>query len=90
MNIGFVLHSNIERIHIPIKNRNRKSRYILSDWDVSNVVNMESMFEDCSGLLDSSDLSGWNVSNVTHMEDMFKGCKSLEEYPEWYSDDFKG
>ncbi len=51
----------------------------LSGWDVSNVTNMWSMFEDCGSLVDVSVLSGWDVSNVTYMEDMFNCCVSLRK-----------
>ena len=43
----------------------------LSSWDVSNVTNMQSMFEGCTNLDDISGLSIWNVSNVTNMNSMF-------------------
>ena len=37
----------------------------LSNWDVSNVGNMFSMFDGASAF--NGDLSDWNVSNVTNM-----------------------
>ena len=43
----------------------------LSSWDVSNVTNMQSMFEGCTNLDDISGLSSWDVSNVTNMNSMF-------------------
>ena len=48
----------------------------LSGWDVSNVTDMDDMFNDCSSLT-SLDLSGWNTSRVTNMNGMFSGCRSL-------------
>ena len=44
--------------------------------DTSKVTNMDSMFNNCSGLK-SLDLSGWNTSNVTNMIGMFYGCSGL-------------
>lgn len=41
----------------------------ISQWDVSNVTNMQSMFE---GSYFNGDISLWNVSNVTNMSCMFK------------------
>lgn len=41
----------------------------MSNWDVSNVTNMESMFCNANSFRD--DLSNWDVSNVTDMESMF-------------------
>jgi len=37
----------------------------VADWDVSKVVQMDSMFE--SAVKFTSDLSGWNVNKVTSM-----------------------
>ena len=46
------------------------------DWSTANVVNMESMFENCESL-GTLDLNNWNVSKVTNMSDMFYGCELL-------------
>lgn len=40
----------------------------LSSWDVSNVINMHGMFDEC---YITHDLSKWNVSNVINMSYMF-------------------
>lgn len=45
------------------------SNYV--SWDVSNVTNMEKMFENCTSLGNISALQTWNVSSVTNMERMF-------------------
>ena len=56
-----------------------KFKYIdISDWDVSNVTNMSSMFFDCWELKSVGDLSKWNVSNVINMSAMFDSCEELE------------
>ena len=47
---------------------------LIDQWDVSNVTNMESMFEDVEF---RADLSSWNVSNVTNMDGMFYSCGSF-------------
>ena len=44
----------------------------LSEWDVSNVTDMGSLFERAHTF--NGDLSRWNVSNVTNMEGMFTGA----------------
>ena len=50
-------------------------KYIdISDWDVSNVTNMNGMFFMCKELKSVGDISGWDVSNVTSMTSMFDGC----------------
>ena len=41
----------------------------ISDWDVSNVTNMEEMFNSAYSF--NGDLSSWDVSNVTNMRYMF-------------------
>ena len=54
-------------------------KYIdISDWDVSNVTNMSSMFFDCWELKSVGDISDWDVSNVKSTLNMFNGCKELE------------
>ena len=52
-----------------------KFKYIdISDWDVSNVTNMNSMFYRCEELKSVGNISGWDVSNVTDMSSMFYDC----------------
>ena len=48
----------------------------VSNFDTSNVVNMNSMFNGCHELT-SLDVSNFNTSNVTDMENMFADCRSL-------------
>ena len=45
----------------------------LSNFDTSNVTNMEGMFYECYSLI-SIDLSNFETSNVTNMAGMFHGC----------------
>lgn len=49
----------------------------ITEWDVSNVTNMQSMFENQYELDSIGDVSKWNVSNVTNMNYMFKDCEML-------------
>ena len=44
----------------------------LNDWNVSNVVDMNSMFSKTSF---NKNLNNWNVSNVKDMGSMFSGAK---------------
>ena len=64
-----------------------KFKYIdISDWYVSNVTNMSSMFFDCWELKSVGDLSKWNVSNVTNISGMFYKCNELKfigDISEW-------
>ena len=48
----------------------------LSNFDTSEVTNMESMFSNCFDLT-SLDVSNFNTSNVTNMKSMFHGCLCL-------------
>ena len=41
----------------------------ISDWDVSNVTNMEDML---NGTIFNHDISDWDVSNVTNMNGLFR------------------
>ena len=49
----------------------------ISDWDVSNVTNMELLFLNRDSFNDN--ISGWNVSNVTNMYEMFKNTTSFNQ-----------
>ena len=49
----------------------------ISKWDVSNVVNMDSMF--CGEYEFNQDISNWDVSNVTNMEYMFCGAEKFNQ-----------
>ena len=47
----------------------KNGHFDISDWDVSNVTNMEYMFGNSNF---NGDLSDWDVSNVTNMNSMFR------------------
>ena len=49
----------------------------ISNWDVSNVTNMERMFENCSKF--NQPLNKWDVSNVEKMLKMFSNCSSFNQ-----------
>lgn len=63
---------------------NRKFEYIdLSDWDVSNIYSMYSLFAKCYDLREVN-LSGWDVRKVESTGYMFDECKLLEKiYLSW-------
>ena len=48
----------------------------LTNFDTSNVTNMDSMFYGCAALT-SLDLSNFNTANVTRMPNMFRICAAL-------------
>ena len=49
----------------------------LNLWDVSNVTNMSSMFQNCAYF--NNNISSWNVSNVTNMSNMFNGSSYFNQ-----------
>ena len=52
-----------------------KFKYIdISDWDVSEVTDMNRMFYMCKALKSVGNISGWDVFSVTDMSYMFYGC----------------
>ena len=50
----------------------------ITDWDVSNVTNMDSMFCGNTSLTDISALANWDVSNVTNFSYMFDASGVLD------------
>lgn len=50
----------------------------VSDWDVSNVEDMEGLFSFCYATT-FGDLSKWDVSKVENMSEMFYWCRHLKE-----------
>ena len=53
----------------------------ISNWDVSNVTNMESMFEYAVSF--NQDLSPWDVSNVELMPRMFLITPLNQDLSNW-------
>ncbi|MEM9424688.1 MAG: BspA family leucine-rich repeat surface protein, partial [Spirochaetota bacterium] len=49
----------------------------ISNWDVSNVTNMEGMFLYVDAF--NQDISSWNVGSVTNMSHMFRGAESFNQ-----------
>ena len=59
--------------------QNTKFEYIdVSEWDVSNIINMSDMFAVCNKLKSIGDISNWDISNIKYMPGMFYGCKNLK------------
>jgi surface protein len=48
----------------------------ISNWNVSNVITMESMFVFSAF---NQDISSWDVSSVTNMQSMFEGASSFNQ-----------
>lgn len=59
--------------------RNKKLldvNFLVENWNVSNVENMNRMFYGCECF--NSDISNWDVSKVKSMNYMFYGCRNFE------------
>ncbi|WP_409023163.1 BspA family leucine-rich repeat surface protein (plasmid) [Enterococcus faecium] len=72
-------NKEIKVLDTDLKNLFKNSKATTIDmrgFDVSNVTDMQSMFESCSSLT-SVDVSNWDTSNVTDMSIMFRSCSSL-------------
>lgn len=50
-----------------------------TNFDTSNITNMNGMFYSCSSLR-SLDVSSWNISNATIIGGMFSGCSGLTSF----------
>ena len=59
-----------------------KSLPDISQWNTSNVNDMEEMFSYCNLLKSLPDISKWNTSKVINMKNMFVGCNSLISFPD--------
>ena len=53
-----------------------------SEWDVSNVTDMNKMFCSCHALKSLAGLNNWNTSNVKDMSSMFFECCNLKYLPD--------
>jgi surface protein len=53
----------------------------ISDWNVSSVINMSSMFAATTAF--NQDLSAWDVSSVTTMSNMFSNASAFNQPLNW-------
>ncbi len=59
------------------KDRNDLDLNGIASWNVSNVTNMTSMFENCHSF--NVDISSWDVKNVKSMWRMFSNCERFNQ-----------
>ena len=77
---GYLYNKNL---YTPFSQKNNFKKNLdnfnddLSNWDVSNITSMYSMFKNLKSF--NSVLSDWDVSGVTDMALMFYGCNSFNE-----------
>jgi len=53
----------------------------ISNWNTSNVTNMDSIFKQCLSLSKLPDISKWNTKKVTNINNRFDECISLLVIP---------
>tara|TARA_Y100000994_G_scaffold45842_2_gene36003 strand:+ start:12172 stop:23358 length:11187 start_codon:yes stop_codon:yes gene_type:complete len=76
--VGFWAYANANRSWTNVKVEERIGRSLTgSGWDVSNVTEMTSMFENASSY--NQPISSWNVSKVTNMDSMFENASSFNK-----------
>ena len=56
----------------------------ISKWDVSNVKDMNHMFNESEFTGENGDISKWDVSNVKDMSYMFDKSPLEKNPPKWY------
>ena len=56
----------------------------ISNWNVSNVENMNGMFMESKFTGENGDISNWDVSNVANMNSMFYRTPLEKNPPKWY------
>ena len=49
----------------------------VSNWDVSNVIDMRYIFRGCTSLANLIGIESWNTNNLTNGADMFAECHNL-------------
>ena len=72
-NMSDLFSANLSEYDIDI----RKFNGDISEWDVSNVVDMSYMFDGCEKF--NSPLKKWDVSGVEYMCGMFRDCISFNQ-----------
>jgi len=51
----------------------------ISNWNVSNINNMTSLFEGCTNLVSTGNLANWDLSKATSLSSMFKSATNLTD-----------
>ncbi|MFZ8241394.1 BspA family leucine-rich repeat surface protein [Mycoplasmopsis bovis] len=72
--------------HLPLKIKSLKNAFLylnsdkvlnLDNWNVSNVINMSTMFFSATKF--NQDISKWNTKNVTNMIALFSGAENFDK-----------
>ena len=54
----------------------------ISNWDITDVIDISKMFSNCISLTNLPNLSEWNVNNVIDISYLFSNCKKLISLPD--------
>ena len=54
----------------------------ISNWNITNVINISFLFYGCSLLKSLPDISHWNTINIENIEFLFAECKNLIQIPD--------
>ena len=65
-----------------IKNENENEILKIKLKQIKNVTNLCGMFNECSALIELSDISKLDTSNINNMECMFSQCSNLSSLPD--------
>jgi len=60
---------------------NRNADPLVTDWDTSNVTNMNNLFRNIDA--ENLDVSNWDVRQVTNMNNIFQGNKGNPDVSNW-------
>ena len=60
----------------------------VSNWNIRNVIYMDSAFINCLSFTGKG-LDKWNPQSLKDAEGIFDNCKSIKNYPKWYTHWFK-
>lgn len=73
--LNFIDVSMVSDMKALFKNLRDMGHIKIDEWNVSNVENMNSMFDNCDKF--NADLSHWDTSKVVDMTVMFYGCRNF-------------
>ena len=77
---NYVFNTDTIAWEVKISNNEAIDKYgHISNWDTSNVTDMDDLFYNLNGNLFNEDIGKWDVSNVTTMECMFCDAKSFNQ-----------
>ena len=53
----------------------------ISEWNMKNVIDTSSMFEQCTSIISLPDISIWKIEKIKYMNKMFRNCRNLSYLP---------